>query len=120
MLDCVTDEDIQAVIKAVIDQAKAGNMAAAKLFFQCVFGKPGSVDDSGHNKTGNMGLSPWPFAGTPTPPAAPKANGSNGSAPKAGSEAPKPQLSRESQIWLDREVHRVMEAVNKQPLINGV
>jgi hypothetical protein len=120
MLDCVTDEDIQAVIKAVIDQAKEGNIAAAKLFFQYVFGKPGPVDDMGRNETAGMGLSPWPFAATPTSPAAPKANGSNGSAPTKGNEAPKPKFSRESEIWLDRELYRVTEAVSKQPLANGV
>jgi hypothetical protein len=120
LLDCVMDEDIQAVAKAVVDQAKAGNMAAAKLFFQYVFGKPGAVDDPGQNETGCMGLSPWPFAAVPTPPAAPKANGSNGSAPTKGSEAAKPKFSRESEIWLDRQLHQGMEALKKEPLVNGV
>jgi hypothetical protein len=46
MINCITEEDIIAVTKAIIEEAKEGDMAAAKLLFQYVFGQPGSALDS--------------------------------------------------------------------------
>jgi len=44
LISAVTEEDVQAVVKAIVTAAKSGDVAAAKLFFDRVLGKP-VVDD---------------------------------------------------------------------------
>jgi hypothetical protein len=132
MLNCVTEDDIKAITKAVIEEAAAGNMAAAKLIFQYVLGKPGPAADLDWDEGRGMsaqGLGPSAEAVVSAVPSAPKANGSNGNvderqapaAPKAnGSNGGGPLLTgitlptgsgREIDHWLDRQVRRTMEAL---------
>jgi hypothetical protein len=118
LLKCVTEEDIVAITKAVIEEAKAGNMAAAKLLFQYVFGKPGSAPEL--DLYAGSAPSPSADADGDNAPSAPIPNGSNGPSLPSGSAAPKTEFSRESQLWLDRQVHRAMEALGKEPLIKGI
>ena len=44
LLDAVTEDDIKAVIANVVSQAKDGDMAAAKVLFERVLGKPQESD----------------------------------------------------------------------------
>ena len=43
MLACVTEEDIRAVTRRLIESAKAGDVSAAKVLFDRVFGKPSAA-----------------------------------------------------------------------------
>src|SRR5262249_48825929 len=122
LLDCIMEEDIIAVAKAVIEEAKAGNMPAAKLLFQYVLGKPSSATDlewaesrgmqapiaNGSNGKADEGKSP----------AAPKANGSNGGIPLSTIVEAPSGLGRKADQWLDRQVRRVMETLGKEPLVS--
>jgi hypothetical protein len=141
LLNCITEEDIIAMARAVIEEAKEGNVPAAKLIFQYVLGKPGSVTDLGQDDMRGMqapGMCLWSDASTISAPAAPMANGSNGetdesqapTAPKAngsngggatslGAGAPS-GLGREADQWLDRQMRRTMEALGKEPLLKGL
>jgi hypothetical protein len=141
LLTSITDDDMTAITKAVIDEAKAGNIAAAKLLFQYVLGKPGAATDperdEGHGMLAQE-LLPLVEAAVRAAPPAPKANGSNGNveerkapaAPKAnGSNGGNPSpmgmavpagSDREIDHWLDRQVRRTMEALGGAPLASGV
>ena len=43
MLECVTDKDMEIIVGALIVQAQAGKLAAIKLLFQYVLGKPAAT-----------------------------------------------------------------------------
>jgi hypothetical protein len=45
LLDCVTDKDMEHVACELVVQAKMGNLAAIKLLFQYVLGKPAATVD---------------------------------------------------------------------------
>src|SRR4051812_24537501 len=45
MLDALQPEDFAAITRAMVEQAGQGNVAAAKLLFVYVFGKPGATAD---------------------------------------------------------------------------
>jgi hypothetical protein len=141
LLTSVTEDDMTAITKAVIDEARAGNIAAAKLLFQYVLGKPGSTADPDRDEGRGMsaqGLLPLAeavvSAAPPAPkangsdgkldepkaPAAPKANGSNGGSPSPTGMAVPTGSGREIDHWLDRQVRRTMEALGGAPLANGV
>ena len=45
MLDCITGEDIQAVVAMLVNQAKTGDLAAAKLLLSYVIGQPDKQAD---------------------------------------------------------------------------
>jgi hypothetical protein len=107
---------MSAIAKAVIEEAKTGNVAAAKLIFQYVLGKPDSA--------ANADL-PAPIAnganGTlAQQPTAPKANGSNGGIPTASTLSAPSGLGAKADQWLDRQVRGVMEKLGKEPLANGL
>jgi len=40
LISAVSEEDVQAVVKAIVTAAKSGDIPAAKLFFDRVIGKP--------------------------------------------------------------------------------
>jgi hypothetical protein len=128
LLNCVTEEDIVAIAKAVIEEAKAGNIPAAKLIFQYVLGKPGTAADLelpapiANGANGDVFERPAaPKANgangnAAEPPAAPKANGSNG-----GKGAGSPSgFSPKAEQWLDRQVRLATEALGSQPLVSGI
>jgi hypothetical protein len=128
LLNCVTEEDIAAIAKAVIEEAKTGNIPAAKLIFQYVLGKPGTSADLelmapiGNGANGDVfERSAAPKANgangnNAEPTAAPKANGSNG-----GKSAAAPSgFSAKAEQWLDRQVRLATEALGSQPLVNGI
>jgi hypothetical protein len=148
LLNAVTEDDMSAITKAVIDEAKAGNIAAAKLLFQYVLGKPGSTADPDRDEKTGMGANDSPFAVAELAripiqasgilansatqngsngklderkaPAAPKANGSNGGSPSPTGLAMPTESRGEIGHWLDRQVRRTMEALGGAPLANGV
>jgi hypothetical protein len=81
LLNCVTEEDIIAVTRAIIEEAKDGNIAAAKLLFQYVFGKPGPAAPMNWNERDSMSgeeLSQMLSAIEKVTRSAPIVNGSNG------------------------------------------
>jgi hypothetical protein len=124
LLNCVTEEDIIAITKAVIEEAKAGNMPAAKLIFQYVLGKPGSAPELDGAESRGMQA---PIANSsngkadePKSPAAPKASGSNSGIPLSTSIGAPSGLGAKADQWLDREVRRAMETLGKEPLANVV
>jgi hypothetical protein len=43
MLECVTDKEMEVIVCELVVQAKMGNLAAIKLLFQYVLGKPAAV-----------------------------------------------------------------------------
>jgi hypothetical protein len=45
LLETVTDEDIQAAARALIEQARAGDLAAIRLLFSYAIGKPAAAVD---------------------------------------------------------------------------
>ena len=45
LLDCVTAEDVQDIYRALVEQAKEGNVAAARLLLGYLLGKPGAAPD---------------------------------------------------------------------------
>src|SRR5437899_3454412 len=45
LLDTVTEEDIRVVSARLLEQARAGDLAAVKLLFAYVIGKPGECVD---------------------------------------------------------------------------
>ena len=123
LLNSVTDDDMTAITKAVIDEARAGNIAAAKLLFQYVLGKPGSTADPDRDEGRGVltqGLLPVAEAVVSAAPPAPKANGSNGGGPLPTGTAMPTGSSREIDHWLDRQVRRTMEALGGAPLANGL
>ena len=124
LLNCVTEEDIIAVAKAVIEEAKTGSIPAAKLLFQYVLGKPSSATDlewaecrgtQAPIANGSNGK-----ADEPKSPAAPKARGSNAGIPLSTSIGAPSGLGRKADQWVDREVRRAMESLGKEPLVNVV
>jgi hypothetical protein len=113
LLDSVTEDDMSAIAKAVIEEAKTGNVAAAKLIFQYVLGKPDSA--------ANFDL-PAPIENSANgtvdqQPTAPKANGSNGGSPSGSTVSPPSGLGNKADQWLDRQVRGVMEKLGKEPLL---
>jgi hypothetical protein len=82
LLSCITTEDIIAIVQAVVEEAKNGNMPAAKLILEYVLGKPGSPTDwesAGGLDMPTLGpLFSWPNAPARVTPPAPVENGSNG------------------------------------------
>jgi hypothetical protein len=116
LLNCVTEDDITAIAKAVIEEAKGGNIAAAKLIFHYVLGKPASAADQewygepaaapiANGSNGNAGERKG----------APKANGSNGGNPAGGSSLS--GQGAKAQEWLDRQVGMLMERLGSEPLV---
>src|SRR5262249_16838246 len=110
LLDSVTEDDMSAIAEAVIGEAKTGNVAAAKLLFQYVLGKP----DSAMNVDLRAPISNGARAERPT---APKANGSNGGSPSGSTVSPPSGLGNKADQWLDRQVRGVMEKLGSKPLI---
>ena len=47
LLDAITDDDLRAIIKSLIEQAKAGNAKAAELILNRLVGKPTAEPLSG-------------------------------------------------------------------------
>jgi hypothetical protein len=45
MLECVTDKEMEIIVCELVIQAKMGNLAAIKLLFQYILGKPAAVVD---------------------------------------------------------------------------
>jgi hypothetical protein len=45
MLECVTDQEMEVIVCELVVQAKMGNLAAIKLLFQYILGKPAAVVD---------------------------------------------------------------------------
>jgi hypothetical protein len=43
MLECVTDQEMEIIVCELVVQAKMGNLAAIKLLFQYILGKPAAV-----------------------------------------------------------------------------
>jgi hypothetical protein len=90
LLNCVSEEDIIAITRAVIEEAKNGNVAAAKLLFQYVFGKPGpaaAMDFNEGSATPAEELSQLLSAMAQITPDAPIGNGSNGEGDEAKSSS---------------------------------
>ena len=123
LLSCVTEEDIIAVAKAVIEEAKTGSIPAANLLFQYVLGKPSSATDLEWAESRGMQA---PIANSsngkgdePKSPAAPKASSSNGGIPLSTVVGAPSGLGPKADQWLDRQVRRAMEALGKEPLVNG-
>ena len=44
LLNAVTEEDMRAVVSTLVDQAKAGSVASARVLFDRVLGKPIEAD----------------------------------------------------------------------------
>jgi hypothetical protein len=44
LLDAVTPEDLRAVVRALVDAAKGGDVTAAKVLFERVLGRPLEAD----------------------------------------------------------------------------
>lgn len=44
LLDTVTPEDMQAVVKALVEAAKGGDVAAARVLFERTLGRPVEAD----------------------------------------------------------------------------
>ena len=55
-LDAVTENDMRSAVKAVVDQAKNGDLDAAKLLFDRVFGKVSEPVDPDHVEVDGMQL----------------------------------------------------------------
>jgi hypothetical protein len=47
LFDAITEEDIAAAVKALVTQAKNGDVAAIRELLDRCIGKPGRVDDDG-------------------------------------------------------------------------
>ena len=110
LLDCVTEDDIKAIAKAVIEEAKDGNIAAAKIIFQYTLGKPDFAI--------NMDLhAPMANGAGAERPLAPKANGSNGGSPTGSTVSAPSGLGNKADQWLDRQVRGVMDKLGKEPLL---
>jgi hypothetical protein len=110
LLECVTEDDIRAIAKAVIEEAKGGNIAAAKIIFQYTLGKPDSAI--------NMDLrAPISNGAGAEQLSAPKANGSNGGRPSGSTVSPPSGLGKKADQWLDRQVRGVMDKLGKEPLL---
>jgi hypothetical protein len=136
MLNCVTDEDIVAITKAVIEEAKSGNIAAAKLIFQYVLGKPGSMTDLEWTERLDMMPQDLPVQSESVASDTPKAKGPPAAAATAAAPTPAPKANgadapsigialptgspREIDHWLDRKVSKAMAAMGKAPIANGV
>jgi hypothetical protein len=113
LLDSVTEDDIKAIAKAVIEEAKDGNIAAAKIIFQYTLGKPDFAI--------NMDLhAPMANDTVAQEPAAPKANGLNGGSPTGSTVSPPSGLGNKADQWLDRQVRGAMKALGKEPLATGL
>ena len=113
LLECVTEDDIRAIAKAVIEEAKTGNVAAAKLIFQYVLGKP----DSAANLDMSAPIAHGANGAVAQGPAAPKANVSNGGNPSGSTVSPPSGLGVKADQWLDRQVRGVMDKLGKEPLL---
>ena len=116
LLDCVTEDDIKAIAKAVIEEAKDGNIAAAKIIFQYTLGKP----DSAANLDMPAPIAHGASGAVAQGPAAPKANVSNGGSPSGSTVSPPSGLGVKADQWLDRQIRGVMEELGKEPLVTGV
>jgi len=113
LLDCVTEDDIKAIAKAVIEEAKDGNIAAAKIIFQYTLGKP----DFAINMDLHAPMANGANDTAAQQPAAPKANGSNGGIPTAAALSAPSGLGAKADQWVDRQVRGVMEKLGSKPLI---
>ncbi|MDZ4685022.1 MAG: hypothetical protein SH850_08020 [Planctomycetaceae bacterium] len=66
LLNAITEDDITAVAKAIVESAKLGDVAAAKLLFERCLGRPGAGDDSDDQAAGRnriLGLLATPQLG---------------------------------------------------------
>lgn len=45
LLESVTDDDLKAIVQAVVGKAKGGDMAAVRVVFDYCIGKPGAAVD---------------------------------------------------------------------------
>jgi hypothetical protein len=111
LLNCVTEEDIVAIAKAVIEEAKSGNIPAAKLIFHYVLGKPGDPVEA----CGFAPIANGSNGKVPEPQAAPIVNGSNDGASAAPSS-----LGPKAEQWLDRQMRLTTEALGTTSLVDSV
>jgi hypothetical protein len=113
LLDSVTEDDIKAIAKAVIEEAKDGNIAAAKIIFQYTLGKPDlAINMDLHAPIANDTVAQQATA--------PKANGSNGGIPTASTLSAPSGLGAKADQWVDRQVRGVMEKLGNEPLVTVV
>ena len=45
LLDAVSDDDLDAIVRALVDRAKSGDVVAAREIFNRLVGKPGNATD---------------------------------------------------------------------------